>query len=337
MAEDCLPRFGDYQDAMKADDDFLFHAGVSPYLNLGLLTAGEVCEAALAAWRSQAAPLNAVEGFVRQVLGWREYVRGVYWARMPDYAATNHLEAARPLPAFYWTGATAMACVRACVETTRRNAYAHHIQRLMVTGNLALLAGIAPREVEEWYLSVYADACEWVELPNTHGMALYADGGLLASKPYAASGAYIDRMSDYCVGCAFTPKLREGDAACPFTNLYWHFLVAHERQLGRNPRMALAYRNLARMGDDVRREIVARARAILDDLDSPALTTGAPSTSITTGPSARSRHCRRCPRRSSPPSAGRRPSRWPARRPAPVAHAALPERGRAARGACRPV
>lgn len=260
---DCLPWFGDYQDAMRGGEDYLYHSVLSPYVNLGLLTPREVCEAALAAWSAGAAPLNAVEGFVRQVLGWREYVRGVYWTHMPGYAATNHLGARRPLPRFYWTGDTAMACVRTCVEATRRNAYAHHIQRLMVTGNLALLADIAPREVEEWYLCVYADAYEWVELPNTHGMALYADGGLLASKPYAASGAYIDRMSDNCAGCVFSPTLREGAEACPFTVLYWHFLLANERRLRGNPRMALAYRNLARMGDDARRQIVAAARAVL--------------------------------------------------------------------------
>ncbi len=272
FVDDCLPWFGDYQDAMQAGEDYLYHSALSPYINLGLLSPREVCEAVLAAWRAGAAPLNAVEGFVRQILGWREYVRGVYWTHMPGYAATNHLGARRSLPTFYWSGDTPMACVRACVEATRRNAYAHHIQRLMVTGNLALLAGIAPREVEEWYLCVYADAYEWVELPNTHGMALYADGGLLASKPYAASGAYIDRMSDYCGRCAFVPSLRAGEKACPFTTLYWNFLVVNEGALRGNPRMTLAYRNLARMGDDARRQVVAAAQAALRRLDGASQT-----------------------------------------------------------------
>lgn len=262
-----LPQFGAYQDAMKVGGDVLFHAAISPYLNLGLLTAREVCHAALEAYRRGAAPLASVEGFVRQLLGWREYVRGVYRTHMPGYARSNFLQARRALPRFYWTGDTAMACLRHCLGATRRNAYAHHIQRLMVTGVFALLAGLAPREVEEWYLIVYADAHEWVELPNTHGMALYADGGVLATKPYAASGAYIDRMSDYCRGCAFDPKARDGAAACPFTVLYWHFLIAHESRLRGNPRLSLAYRNLARMGDDRRRRIVADATRFLKGLD----------------------------------------------------------------------
>ncbi len=191
-----LPYFGDYQDAMKSDDDFVHHSAPSPYLNVGLLTAREACDAAVSAYDTGASPLNAVEGFIRQLLGWREYVRGIYWARMPGYAAGNHLEARRNLPGFFWTGSTDLNCLAQAIGATRRHAYAHHIQRLMVLGNFALLAGIAPEQVEEWFLVVYADAFEWVELPNVHGMALHADGGLLGSKPYAASGAYIDRMSD---------------------------------------------------------------------------------------------------------------------------------------------
>ncbi len=189
-----LPNFGDYQDAMKAGDSFLFHSLLAPALNIGLLSPREVCRAAEAAWRTGTAPLNAVEGFVRQILGWREYVRGVYWTLMPDYADRNALQATRKLPAFYWTGDTVMRCLREAIGSTARHAYSHHIQRLMVTGNFALLAGLAPREIERWYLAVYADAFEWVEMPNTLGMAIFADGGQMASKPYAASGAYIDRM-----------------------------------------------------------------------------------------------------------------------------------------------
>ena len=264
--DDCLPRFGDYQDAMKTGEDYLFHSVLSPYVNIGLLNPREVCEAALTAYRQGTAPLNAVEGFIRQILGWREYMRGIYWLNMPAYAETNFLHANRPLPAFYWTGDTDMNCLHEVIDATRRNAYAHHIQRLMVTGNFALLTGINPSQVEAWYLSVYADAFEWVELPNTHGMALYADGGLLGSKPYAASGAYIDRMSDYCRTCAYKPKIKLGPTACPFNYLYWHFMIANETRLKSNPRMAMPYRTLARMNEEKRREIVQQANDFLAEL-----------------------------------------------------------------------
>jgi deoxyribodipyrimidine photolyase-related protein len=267
-----LPGFGDYQDAMRVGEDFLFHALLSPYLNLGLLLAREVCEEALRALERGDAPLASVEGFVRQILGWREFVRGVYWLRMPEYARGNFLRAGRPLPEFYWTGETGMRCLRETISATRRHAYAHHIQRLMVTGNFALLAGIAPAEVEAWYLAVYADAFEWVELPNTHGMALHADGGMLASKPYAASGAYINRMSDYCSGCAYSPRTKLGDGACPFNYLYWYFLIANEDLLAANPRMAMPYRTLARMGPGKRKAVLRQALEFLGALD-----TGAPS------------------------------------------------------------
>ncbi len=263
---DCLPGFGDVQDAMKADADFLNHAVISPYLNAGLLTAAEVSVAAEEAWRKGRAPLNAVEGFIRQVIGWREFIRGVYWTRMPGYAATNHLGARRKLPWFYWSGETEMNCLRDCVRSTRENAYAHHIQRLMVLGNFALLAGIDPAEVEEWFLVVYADAYEWVELPNVHGMALFADGGVFGSKPYAASGAYIDRMSDYCDGCAYDPKLKAGPKACPFNYLYWNFLAENEAKLARNPRMAMPYRTLGAMDVKRRTEIAEDSRRFLAGL-----------------------------------------------------------------------
>lgn len=262
----CLPRFGDYQDAMKTGEDYLFHSLLSPYLNIGLLHPRQVCEAALDAYRQGAAPLNAVEGFIRQILGWREYIRGIYWLYMPAYPKSNYFNATRSLPAFYWTGDTDMNCLHEVIDTTRHNAYAHHIQRLMVTGNFALLAGIAPHEVEDWYLSVYADAFEWVELPNTHGMALYADGGQLASKPYAASAAYINRMSDYCANCIYEPQTKLGSAACPLNYLYWYFMIINEAQLKVNPRMAMPYRTLARMSDEKRLEIVTQADAFLEKL-----------------------------------------------------------------------
>jgi deoxyribodipyrimidine photolyase-related protein len=268
FVDTCLDGYGDYQDAMKTGEDFLYHSIISPYLNSGLLTAREVADAAVAAYQNGKAPLNAVEGFVRQVIGWREFVRGIYWTRMPDYAATNHLEAKRNLPAFYWNGETDMHCLKECVRTSRQHAYAHHIQRLMVTGNFALLAGIAPEQIEEWYLVVYADAYDWVELPNVHGMVLHADGGVLGSKPYAASGAYIDRMSDYCSSCAYDVKIKSGAKACPFNYLYWNFLIENESKLAKNPRMAMPYRTLQKMTDVRRQEITADSSAFLDSLES---------------------------------------------------------------------
>ena len=263
---DGLPGFGDYQDAMRTGAPFLFHATLSPYLNAGLLGAREVCARAEAAYRSGAAPLNAVEGFVRQILGWREYVRGIYWHHMPDYATSNALGAERPLPALYWTGTTEMNCLRQAVDDTRRHAYAHHINRLMITGNFALLAGVRPAEIEEWYLCVYADAYDWVELPNVHGMAIFADGGLMGSKPYAAGGAYIDRMSDYCPGCRYDPKRKTGPDACPFNYLYWAFLIDHADTLAGNHRLAMPYRTIARWGPERCQAISREARAFLDGL-----------------------------------------------------------------------
>ncbi len=260
---DALPRFGDYQDAMKAGEPYLFHAAVSTYLNAGLLDAGALCRRAEAEYRAGRAPLNAVEGFVRQILGWREFVRGVYWLQMPEYSRRNALSATRPLPDFYWTGETRMRCIAETVRDIRRNAYAHHIQRLMVTGNFALLAGLDPDEVCDWYLGVFSDAYEWVELPNTRGMALFADGGVLASKPYAASGAYIDRMSDYCRDCAYDVKAKTGKTACPFNYLYWNFLIENRPALDRNPRLAMPYRVLDSMSARQRETIAADARRFL--------------------------------------------------------------------------
>jgi len=260
---DALPRYGDYQDAMQAGAPFLYHSLLSPALNLGLLLPREVCEAAEAAWLAGQAPLNAVEGFIRQVLGWREYVRGIYWTLMPDYADSNALGADRPLPEFYWTGETSMRCLREAIAHTRDHAYSHHIQRLMLTGNFALLAGVTPREIERWYLAVYADALEWVEMPNTLGMAVFADGGRMASKPYAASGAYINRMSDFCGGCAYDVAQKTGPRACPFNYLYWAFLIRHRSQLGGNPRMAMSYRTLDGWSEARQQACVAEAEAFL--------------------------------------------------------------------------
>ncbi len=245
--EAVLPRFGDYQDAMRADEPFLFHALISTYLNIGLLDPLDVCRRVEASYRDNRAALNAVEGFIRQILGWREFVRGVYWLHMPGYADLNFLGASRSLPDFYWDGETDMNCVSRVVTQTRRHAYAHHIQRLMVTGNFALLSGVEPSQIEDWYLSVYADAFDWVELPNTHGMAIFADGGIMATKPYAASGIYINRMSDYCKACRYDVSEKNGEDACPFNYLYWNFLAENRQALSDNPRVAMPYRNLDRM------------------------------------------------------------------------------------------
>ena len=264
-----LPRFGDYQDAMLDGEPFLYHSVISPHINVGLLDPLDVCRRVEAAYRAGKAPLNAAEGFIRQIIGWREYVRGIYWLKMPGYANANTFTHDRPVPEFYWTARTSMACVRAAVGQTIKEAYSHHIQRLMVTGNFALLAGISPQALHEWYLAVYADAFEWVELPNTIGMSQFADGGLLASKPYVASGAYIARMSNYCAGCSYDVKDATGPKACPFNSLYWAFLLRHRDRLEQNPRMAQMYRTWERMDGDKRVAILKRAELVLTSLDDP--------------------------------------------------------------------
>jgi deoxyribodipyrimidine photolyase-related protein len=262
-----LPEFGRWQDAMWAGMPFGWHALLSTSMNLKLLDPREVIEAAVQAWRRGEAPIESVEGFVRQVLGWREFMRGVYELDMPALAKANHFGAERALPAWFWSGNTRMACLSACIGQTLRHAYAHHIQRLMVIGNFATLAGLAPSEVSDWFLAVYADAVEWVELPNVAGMALHANGARFTSKPYVAGGAYIDRMSNYCRGCAYRPKEREGPRACPFTVLYWRFVDRHATELAANPRTALMARGVERFGDDARAAIRLRGEQMLADLD----------------------------------------------------------------------
>ncbi len=253
-----LPLFGRWQDAMWRGEPWLYHARLSAALNLKLISPREVCTAAEDAWREGRAPLDSVEGFVRQVLGWREYVRGIYWREMPGYLERNALQAGHALPAFYWTGETDLACLRETIGQTLALGYAHHIQRLMVTGLFALLWGVRPREVHEWYLAVYVDAVEWVELPNTLGMSQYADGGLLASKPYVATGKYLARMGNYCDGCRYRPDRAHGADACPFTTLYWDFLARHRERFVRHPRLALQVRNLDRLSDKELAAIAAR-------------------------------------------------------------------------------
>jgi deoxyribodipyrimidine photolyase-related protein len=265
--KEALPSFGDYQDAMVSGQPLLWHSFLSPYLNIGLLNPLDLCRAVEAEWTAGRVPLNAAEGFIRQIIGWRDYVRGLYdWAG-PDYAKRNFLEAKRALPDFYWSGKTQMACLADAIGQTLELGYAHHIQRLMVTGNYALLAGIDPHEVHLWYLAIYVDAFEWVELPNTLGMSQFGDGGIMASKPYAASGAYIDRMSDYCRGCAYDVRAKTGPKACPFNALYWDFMDRNRDKLANNPRIGMAYRTWDKMAEDQRRALKATAAANLARLD----------------------------------------------------------------------
>ena len=246
---------------------FLYHAIIGLYMNAGLLDPLEVCQKAEEAYREGQAPLNAVEGFIRQIIGWREYVRGIYFREGPEYKARNALSHDRDLPAMYWGAETRMNCMAKSVLQTKEEAYAHHIQRLMVTGNFALLTGVDPAQVHEWYLAVYADAYEWVEVPNVIGMSQFADNGIIASKPYIASGNYIHKMSDYCRSCAYRVQDKTGDDACPFNLLYWHFLDRHRKRFGKNPRMGNVYRVWDRM-DDMRKEtVLAEAGQLLQRLD----------------------------------------------------------------------
>ena len=259
-----LPRFGDYQDAMVKGEAFLNHSLLSSYLNAGLLLPLEICRKAEAAYRNNHVPLNAAEGFIRQILGWREYVRGIYWLNMPAYGELNYFNTKRPLPDFYWGGKTGMACIKEAVDHTREHAYSHHIQRLMVTGNFALIAGLDVKQVQDWYLAVYSDAYEWVEMPNTLGMALFGDGGLLGSKPYAASGKYIDKMSNYCAGCRYDPQQMLGETACPFNALYWDFFARNRDKLEANQRLPFVYSTWDKFSPERQNGIKTQAASVLD-------------------------------------------------------------------------
>ena len=265
--QNALPHFGAYQDAMSTASTTLFHAGLSFALNIKLLHPLEVIQAALLEYEAERVSLSTVEGFVRQILGWREFVRGVYWARMPQYGQLNALNHQRKLPRWYWDGNTKMSCAQHAITQSLETGYAHHIQRLMVTGNFALLAGIAPDEVDAWYLGIYIDAFEWVEMPNTRGMSQYADGGLLGSKPYAGSASYINKMSDYCKGCHYDAKQRHGEKACPFNSLYWHFHHRHAARLEKNPRLGMTYQTWKKMADAEREATLAQAELYLGQLD----------------------------------------------------------------------
>jgi deoxyribodipyrimidine photolyase-related protein len=264
-----LPHFGTYQDAMTLKSWSLFHCRLSFALNAKILHPTEVIEAAVDAWKEnpQRIAIQQVEGFVRQILGWREYMRGVYWTLMPGLAHMNFLGHDLPLPECYWTAETRMRCLASAIGQSLKHAYAHHIQRLMVTGNFALLAGIHPDEVDGWYLGIYIDAVQWVEMPNTRAMSQFADGGIVATKPYVSSANYIRKMSDYCSACAYDPKKKHGEDACPFNALYWDFFARHRATLASNPRIGMMYRTWDRMAAAERKRILRQAELYRNDLN----------------------------------------------------------------------
>jgi len=266
-----LPRFGDYQDALWTNQPYLYHSRLAAAMNLKLLNPREVVNATEQAYKNGTAPINAVEGFIRQILGWREYIRGVYWLYMPEYLEQNFFNPKNDVPHFYWTAKTRCECLKQCIGQTLEYGYAHHIQRLMVTGLFAMLAGIHPKQVHEWYLAVYADAVEWVELPNTLGMSPFGDGGLMASKPYVASGKYIQRMSNYCNHCPYDPAKATGENACPFTTLYWNFLAQHHNKLADNRRMSFQIKNLERKDNSEIKAIQSQAEKLLDKIKNKAM------------------------------------------------------------------
>lgn len=262
-----LSDFGTYQDAMHTDEAFVFHSRLSFALNTKMLHPYEVMDAAVNAWKNKKANLAQTEGFVRQILGWREYLRGIYWAKMPEYEQLNFFEHELPLPEYFWTGKTKMNCVQHAVKQSLEHAYAHHIQRLMVTGNFALLAGINPDELDKWYLGIYIDAFQWVEITNTRGMSQYADGGLLASKPYVSSANYIDKMSNYCQTCYYNKKHKTEDKACPFNALYWDFIDRNREKLSGNQRMSMMYRLWDKKAPQQKEAILLKASEIKNKLE----------------------------------------------------------------------
>lgn len=269
--ENLLPLYGKYQDAMVRGERYLYHSLLSSYLNIGLLLPLELCQMAENAYRENKAPINSVEGFVRQIMGWREFIRGIYWHFMPNYKEGNFLSATNKLPSFYWGGKTKMSCIEEVVSQTYKDAYSHHIQRLMVTGNFGLISGINPKELSDWYLAVYADAYEWVELPNTIGMALFADGGIVGSKPYAASGKYINKMSNFCKDCFYNPNDMLDEKACPFNALYWNFIDKHQEKFRSNQRMKFVYNVWDKFDPQKKSKIKEHATTLLNQLQNDAL------------------------------------------------------------------
>ncbi|MFO1257523.1 MAG: cryptochrome/photolyase family protein [Gammaproteobacteria bacterium] len=266
-----LPNFGDYQDAMLRGDAYLYHSLLSSYINIGLLLPLEVCHKVEAAFKNGKVSLNSAEGFIRQILGWREFIRGIYWLKMPEYGDLNFLDAKTPLPEFYWGSKTHMTCISEAVSHTKIHAYSHHIQRLMVTGNFALLAGLDVKSVQAWYLAVYSDAYEWVEMPNTLGMALFGDGGIVASKPYAASGQYINKMSNFCKKCNYDVKDMTSAKACPFNALYWNFLYKHRDEFSKNPRLSFMYATWDKFESSKKSAIISKASNLLKSMSEEKL------------------------------------------------------------------
>lgn len=269
--ENLFPNFGTYQDAMHTQYWSLFHSRISFALNAKMISPLEVVEKAVAHWRNHTDTISVeqCEGFIRQIIGWREYMRGVYWAKMPEYASLNYFNHTRPLPDWFWTGETKMNCLKHAINQSLDYAYAHHIQRLMVTGNFALLAGICPDEVDNWYLGIYIDAIEWVEITNTRGMSQFADGGIVGTKPYVSSANYMDKMSNYCSSCHYNKSLKLGTNACPFNSLYWHFYERHRDKLEKNPRIGMMYQVLKKMDSSEKEKIMKQAEgylAVLEDL-----------------------------------------------------------------------
>ena len=264
--DEILPHFGDYQDAMLKDNAYVYHSLLSSYINIGLLLPLEICHKAQESYKKGHASLNSVEGFIRQIIGWREFIRGIYWLKMPKYSELNTLNAKEPLPNFYWGSKTNMYCVKEAVSHTKTHSYSHHIQRLMITGNFALISGLDVKAVHEWYLSVYSDAYEWVEMPNTLGMALFADGGIVASKPYASSGQYINKMSNFCKNCYYDVKEVVGSRACPFNSLYWNFLQKHRAEFSKIQRLSFMYATWDKFSSDKKNAITEKACEILNSI-----------------------------------------------------------------------
>ncbi len=261
-----LQNFGNYQDAMVMSEVYLNHSLLSSYINIGLLLPLEICKKVEQSYYKGLVSLNCAEGFIRQILGWREYIRGIYWLKMPQYANLNYFEAKIPLPQLYWGGKTDMSCMAEVIKQTKEHSYSHHIQRLMITGNFALIAGLDVQQVHEWYLSVYSDAYEWVEMPNTIGMALFADGGIVASKPYAASGNYINKMSNFCQNCKYKVKEVITEDACPFNSLYWYFMLRNYDKLKNNNRLSYVYSTWSKFNDEKQQSIINKALNLLDKL-----------------------------------------------------------------------
>lgn len=267
---ECLPRFGTYQDAMTTTDWSLYHSRISFSLNTKMISPAEVIEGAIQEWNSRKTEIeyNQLEGFVRQIIGWREYMRGIYWNKMPEYASLNYFEHTAPLPQWYWTGNTKMNCLKHSIRQSLTYAYAHHIQRLMITGNFALLAGVQPDEVDAWYLGIYIDALDWVEITNTRGMSQFADGGIVGTKPYVSSASYIDKMSNYCGTCYYNKSKKTGDKACPFNSLYWHFYERHSDKLSNNPRIQMMYNIWNKMEPAKKADLLEQADHYLQNINS---------------------------------------------------------------------